>query len=288
MNEAKQQTGITLDTPVPFGKHRGQPMAVLLADTGYIQWMMSQASFDDKYPNIMNYLRNGPTEQGDCTPEHNSLQMRFMDPAYCARFAAAICNPNRKECGERHHSLGYEAGGVSHTAAFRGRGKDGNERHVWSKISDTGNRFKASNAYYKVSEAEYESLTVVRCDSKKPWGTEASVSSYEWHNWDLLLVGSQKCPDCGVPRDSSVVMAVELKPTIGEDYPAILRKVKQRRAETSARAKNESILMYYGHPHVVVFTDSYTGKSASWEQVREMFRLSNVTLLQSSELPGAA
>jgi hypothetical protein len=67
---------------VPFGKYRGQPVAVLRNDPEYLQWVMGQDWFRARYANIYQLIVNNfgaPAE----TPEHNALQVRFLDLEFC-------------------------------------------------------------------------------------------------------------------------------------------------------------------------------------------------------------
>jgi Exodeoxyribonuclease X-like C-terminal len=83
---------------VPFGKYKGQPVeAVLAADPGYCDWLTGQPWVRDRYVNVYNVLiAHG--EQQD-SPEHNQMQARFLDDAWCLALADHL--------GLReHHGLG--------------------------------------------------------------------------------------------------------------------------------------------------------------------------------------
>src|SRR6202008_387495 len=67
---------------VPFGKYQGQRVEVLLADQGYLQWVISQPGLmtmlQTRYPAMFNIITTGaPTSQD--TPEHNKLQAMFLE-----------------------------------------------------------------------------------------------------------------------------------------------------------------------------------------------------------------
>jgi hypothetical protein len=67
---------------VPFGKYHDQPIESLLADRGYVEWLMNQpglvAMLQAKYPAIYNIITIGAPASDD-TPEHNKLQTMFLD-----------------------------------------------------------------------------------------------------------------------------------------------------------------------------------------------------------------
>lgn len=71
---------ITGDSPVPFGKYKGQPCSVLLADSGYREWVLTQAGIVEKYPAVIAFLCEG--EQHSSTPAHNALQAKLLDPGF--------------------------------------------------------------------------------------------------------------------------------------------------------------------------------------------------------------
>jgi hypothetical protein len=67
---------------VPFGKYSGQPVEVMLADEGYLEWVTSQPGLmrmlERKHPVIFNIITVGAPATDD-TPEHNQLAARFLD-----------------------------------------------------------------------------------------------------------------------------------------------------------------------------------------------------------------
>lgn len=74
---------------IPFGKYKGQPVEVLLADEGYRDWLMSQDWFRARFGNIYQTIINYGAEPQD-TPEHNEMQAAFLDDARCFRLARML------------------------------------------------------------------------------------------------------------------------------------------------------------------------------------------------------
>src|SRR5262245_15525954 len=77
-----------VDTLVPFGKYKGQPVEVLAADPEYCDWLTGQDWFRDRYAAIHTLVINhfgAPSE----TPEHNALQACFLDRSWVERFVVA-------------------------------------------------------------------------------------------------------------------------------------------------------------------------------------------------------
>ena len=80
-------------------------------------------------------------------------------------------------------------------------------------------------------------------------------------------------------REAGRVCAIEVKPSIGDDYPAILRQV-QRMNRVSLFSNVESFSI---DERCVVFRD-FTAKGARFEQVRKMFNLSKILLFSLDEI----
>ena len=74
---------------IPFGKHKGEPVEVLLADADYRDWLMAQPWFRDRYPVVYQTIINYGGEPAD-TPEHNEMQASFLDDERCLRLGAVI------------------------------------------------------------------------------------------------------------------------------------------------------------------------------------------------------
>lgn len=71
---------------VPFGKYKGQPVSVMQNDTQYCDWLATQDWFRERYANVYNQvIINNFTEPTE-TPEHNRLQMKFLDDDFLRMF----------------------------------------------------------------------------------------------------------------------------------------------------------------------------------------------------------
>ena len=75
---------------VPFGKYKGQPVEVMQMDTGYCEWLSTQDWFRERYANVyQQVIINNFTEASE-TPEHNKLQMLFLDKDFYRKIEAAL------------------------------------------------------------------------------------------------------------------------------------------------------------------------------------------------------
>lgn len=71
---------------VPFGKHKGKPVDALLDDRPYLDWLLAQPWFKEKFGNVYNIVINNGNEPSE-TPEHNAMQIRFLEEEYRLKFA---------------------------------------------------------------------------------------------------------------------------------------------------------------------------------------------------------
>ena len=71
---------------VPFGKHKGKLIEELIADDpSYLEWLSGQDWFRAKYVNLHQIIINRGAAPEE-TPEHNALQVKFLDDDFCLRF----------------------------------------------------------------------------------------------------------------------------------------------------------------------------------------------------------
>lgn len=140
---------------VPFGKYKGKPIEILLADGAYIEWLKLQ-------PDIVKFLMSRHRDlydvilgvrigEADCTPAHNALQMRFLDEGFC-------------------------------------------------------------DAYISVFEGRLPGNNLVRF-------AEEPKAIFETRGFDVLLT----------PVYHRYSIAAEVKPQLGDDFPAVLRQVDRQR-----------------------------------------------------------
>lgn len=198
---------------VPFGKYKNQPVEVLAKDEGYCEWLIGQGWVAERYPALHTLIINHfgePTE----TPEHNALQLRFLDAGLCRKVTMCVvlfqADWQKWGGGRWVHTLVK----ACKPATFERQGIDAQwMAHIW------------------VAE---------------PRQTPVGIESTEWTYFDRRI-------------------AVECKPSLGDDYPAVLRTAHATHCDA-----------------VVVERYSFVGGTR--EQVHQLFSASGVLLLQMHEL----
>ena len=192
---------------VPFGKYKGQPAEVLLADREYCDWLGAQPWFRDRYPAVYQVIVNYGAEPAD-SPEHNQMQAAFLDDARCVALA----------------------------------------RLLWPAVladdyrSDTGD-------YYTFDP-----------EARLRW------KDFEWRGWDVIFT-------FGGDLKMSASFGVELKPDLGDDFPAVLRQVRSYGTGEGYPRRKRCVVVRRHHFEAV-----------TWEQVVAMFEASGVTLIHESDL----
>lgn len=183
---------------VPFGKYKGQPMEVMQMDKKYCDWLSKQDWFREQYGNVYNQvIINNFTEPSE-TPEHNRLQVKFLDETFIDRFVSKKLRP---------------------------------------AIS--------------ANEFLIESI------------------QFEHHGWDVCIC-YQYSKETGGELDRYGSVCFEIKPCLGDDFPAVLRQMK----------KNSN---RYSGTFSVCIIDEFSASGATYEQVQQMFRASKFSLLKFSD-----
>lgn len=184
-----------IESQVTFGKYKGQPVATMLADQNYVSWLTQQPWFEKSHTKIYQIIVNGGMlSEEACTPEHNAMQLRFLEP---------------------------EVQTVFDSPQFEHGNWDVIARHVRSAYDDE------AGEYFKL---------------RTPVG-------------------------------------IELKPSIGDDYPAILRKVIAR---TRQGRYSHSYILRDLRP--VVICDTFDSRVGTFEQVQALYEASHVTLIKWEQI----
>ena len=74
---------------IPFGKYKNQPVDVLKQDTQYMEWLVNQDWFRERYPSINTLIVNNFHQPND-TPEHNQLVSCFLSDDFLSAFSYHI------------------------------------------------------------------------------------------------------------------------------------------------------------------------------------------------------
>jgi hypothetical protein len=290
---------------VPFGKHKGESVEVLLADDGYRDWLMAQPWFRDRYPVIYQTVINYGGEPAD-TPEHNEMQASFLDDERCLRLARRLWPRRRmdRDAAEalfRRHPVELEL--ARNYAAYLST--------TFEDASPAGRRFEDDgwDVTFTVAPAamsiEVHALPECRCGQgcvEGRWchpGDEHAQHRAVGFTAQEVQLQAHCWPDCPWHDHRNVVWLldepeppthswaghragrwfqpawpgtarIELKPDLGDDFPAVLRQVLRYPVEYEDRR--------------CVIARRHAFHTVTWAQVQSMFAASGVNVLAEAEL----
>jgi hypothetical protein len=294
---------------IPFGKYKGQPVEVLAADRAYCEWLANQDWFRNRYANLHTLIVNQFHEPSD-TPDHNVLQARFLDAEFCKRFVrhlgfteqsvieqwqAGIRHCLEKSIPDERKTLtekrerekadleratakleSMKASGQTPDRYDIRRVEDGAKlvKRYEKKLEELGAfAEKLSRAKLKAEIKTTAAFEVVGWDVGikgriddygvfSPYGSDAENedASYDRCKWVLGL------------RGDDVRVYIECKPTLGDDYPGVLRQLKSRLHSLDAT------------DHAVLLVERLTTATLTLDQLRQFFATANVKVVLLDEV----
>jgi hypothetical protein len=267
---------------VPFGKYKGQPVDVLRQDPGYVEWMLGQDWFRERYHPLYQVIINNFGEPGE-TPEHNALQARFLDEGLCRGLLAVLgWQPVADGVGfvriKRDENLSQELARLERSATKLEQPKGGDE--------DYERKYFPQTQAARLVELTETRETIVKLSAELASSSTVLPflhvhSGFEVHGWDVRINAKAwltKPADVQHRNDATTTVWIELKPALGDDYPAVLRQMK-----ANSRQGNEWLSGY----KVLVF-DRFTAVGATIDQVKAIFNASEFTVLSIAEVCAAS
>ncbi len=220
---------------IPVGKYKNQPVEILESDPNYKNWLLGQEWFRSGHKNLYTFIVNNFSEAQD-TPEHNRLQALFLDDDFCIRFSRLV-SPD-----------GFSAS--FHETIFSPRFHVNDESRIDYEIKgETIGRIQVREK--RIEECGIDvsfgvNVEFLDCSKKKGYEDEwTRLSKPEWRQAGFY--------------------AIEIKPTVGDDYPNVLRQMKSLNCN-------------------VLFLETYTGSGITCDQFIQMFQNERLRVVFSSEL----
>lgn len=261
---------------VPFGKYKGQPVDVLRSDPSYCEWLQAQDWVQSRFPELRTLIINNFAEPSE-TPEHNALQARFLDKRFRA---AVVVSARTKKIKSRRVIKNVLDNLVVHYE-FELKGIDVVLRSKEATFLVNVDDDEYFDYVYSLRYKDIQRRTKELKEKHDPrwWGFKNSEVEKEDFDKALAELNKESSSllfsselENTFENEFSGEFLVEVKPFMGDDYPAVLRQIR-----ASATAPG-----FIGWPVLVV--GSYAGTSVSLEQVKTIFYASNVRVVLVSEI----
>ncbi len=264
---------------VPFGKYKGQPVEALAQDSEYCEWLAGQDWFRTRYTAIHTLIVNNFAAPHE-TPEHNALQVLFTDTSWVTKFIQAYLgqawwlNLLKRDIAEMHDVCSESIENMDRRIKiFASR-----PQAAWETEQTAQHRAEIERI-----QAKYQ--------ARHAWLTSGLVPSvgishiqFEQKGADVEIfcnVGIQQknCPDDVCfdvngrwfrnPIASHLIIRVECKPVLGDDYPAVLRQ-----------------MIAHGSEALLIGRGGYQGIGATYEQVKKIFSASRIKVVLLADIDG--
>lgn len=273
---------------MPIGKYKGKHITEILADKSYVDWMKSQPGFLDKMPTAINNIIVHQTivtgGAASKTPEHNKLQNLFLSKEFQVKFLNHM-SPISKE----KYELWFNE--LCKTDKYKecfGDLKLQFSNYAWEKAS-ISTEFEGSFNWDVVINATIPSETlkgtVSRIDSRSGRSEYESWFDDSCRGLRGVYFGTVRKNDYSYCNYASVsregTFNIEVKPILGDDYPAVLRKMKTQ-IELSKKASSGSSRGSYGNP--VLLVGKFESESATLDQLKAIFKQTGIKVVLLDEI----
>jgi len=170
---------------VPFGKYKGRLIEELLVDDPkYLEWLSGQPWFRDKFFMLHQVIINRGAEPEE-TPDHNSLQVLFLDDDFCLWFVRKYKDIDDLVYNKIRSRLNYEVERSKELLVLRQKEEKEkqdsidyhekkSEKASWEIASLNNDRKKLDEI--KTDIAHLEDLIPNKCLIAEKWSKQSSSS----------------------------------------------------------------------------------------------------------------
>lgn len=258
---------------IPFGKYRGQEIEqVRQRDPAYLQWLVQQGWFSEKFAPIYQLVINNFAPPSDETPAHNTLQVRFLDFDFQVAFWYASGSDDDVEWANLVQGFNK---GIEHSnlrkapKPYKRPTPSGNapENFFWEahraevrrKWATWRYRNKRPRQMRSFGPAAFEDVSdvVFKLTASIGWGEKA------FNSFDV---------------DVNFEVYIEIKPSMGDDYPAVLRQMKRQQQ----RQQEQRTL--YARTIWCMLVDQFASQAVTLEQVRKIFERDNIKIVMMQDV----
>lgn len=202
---------------IPFGKHKGTTVAELLVrDPAYAEWVTGQGWVAERFAELHAAILSRGSGTDD-SPEHNVLQSRFLDDDFCLALVNLIVS------GDEIEKMRADCREFMVTRCEKAIAE-----HEWSiqnltagwRMSENGAAEKALECRKKIFDLAQE----IDDAGTAVWPVVTAVRLEE-RGVDVIL-------SWGLSQPTAREHRIELKPSVGDDFPSVMRQMKRLGAPT--------------------------------------------------------
>lgn len=243
------------DKIIPFGKHKGKPVEVLANDQQYLDWLLAQSWFREKHVNLYNVVINNFREPVD-TLEHNKIQIKFLRPEYRIKLGY-LANPNL---------FNTSSDKINEQMKKILESTERNEGEHFLKSLQNPNK-----------ESEFGLYDTRMLKYSKPIFERVDVHFSLWYGIRFYYDSMNYNGGWSEFRhETKTTYLVEIKPTISDDYPAVLRQMK---ASMPVRSNGWQSEYYF-----VLLVGEYSGTGATKEEFIDFFETQGYRVIFGKDL----
>lgn len=237
-----------------FGKYKGQPVEVLAQDKQYADWLMAQDWFKERYSSLRTLIVNNFNTVAE-TPEHNSMQALFVEDDFVEKVVNKLFNKKmlQEEIGWYEKNISTELEQTERLIISHEKSITEGDKYYTRESEE-----KRLNDCIKRKE---EILNRKRILNDSPIEAKIHKIGFECRGIDVVIHFSFSKGQASYSSEAKI----ELKPSLGDDYPGILRQMKSSQS------------------NILVIKD-YTGVGASYEQVCKIFKTGGIKIILLTDI----
>jgi uncharacterized protein (DUF3820 family) len=247
---------------IPFGKYKGRLVEeVLVDDPNYLQWLAGQDWFRAKF-NILHQVIINRGAEPEETPDHNAMQVKFLDDDFCVRFMRCL-EPKIDENVRSKLNEARESGlrQIRQRIAYISQPNSYCDKNELQQLQRAQPIFSIpfNEVIFKVGTRKFEEQGVdvilgIYADNTRPYDKPGRLGLQYDYQWREVYWADN--------------FKIELKPIVSDDYPAVLRQMKANGSE-------------------VLFVGEYRGQGASQEQFVKTMATAGIRVVFAHDI-GAA
>lgn len=285
---------------VKFGKYKDKPIAALAQDKEYVEWLLATPWFKQQHGDLYNIVINNFQTPQD-TPEHNKIQIKFLEESYIFKFAFVAIGEKlfsfgssqqdedwlrilkdlvelyatkyESELENINRSILYDTkciknhpGTPAAKMATENLALDENKlKSMESKNCSIQRNIKELIGNFDQQQIKLLSISDLNFESKKSATDVSFKINYGCLACEPLWAIEDKLNKKFYSFQKTFIFTIEIKPQVFDDYPSILRQMKHNNSK-------------------YLFISEYNGVGATLEQFKSYFETQGIKVIFESDV----